>query len=490
MNGSIIRYLLGQVLKIEGTLMLLPCVTAVCYQENEGFAFLTVAAACELLGLLMSWKKPPDTVFYLKEGCVTTALSWILMSIFGALPFMLTGEIPSFTDAVFETVSGFTTTGSSILLDVEAMSHTSLIWRSFTHWIGGMGVLVFLLAIVPLNGGSHMNLMRAESPGPSVGKLVPKVKATARILYVIYFVMTLIQIFLLLLGRMPLFDALCTAFGSAGTGGFGVKADSMAGYSTYIQWVTTIFMILFGVNFNAYYYIVFGKLRKALGMEEVRCYFLIIFAAVAFVTFNILPMYGSVFDSLTHAAFQVGTVITTTGFATTDFNLWPSASKAILVLLMFIGACAGSTGGGIKVSRIVILIKTLGKELNSYIHPKSVRKIKFEGAPVEHEVLRSINVYFITFMILFTGSVFLVSLEGHDLVTNFTAVAATINNIGPGLELVGPIGSFAFFTDFSKWVMIFDMLAGRLELFPLLILFHPTLWMEMHIRSKTRKTHK
>ena len=490
MNGSIIRYLLGQVLKIEGALMLLPCVTAVCYQESEGFAFLAVAAACELLGLLMSWKKPSDAVFYLKEGCVTTALSWILMSIFGALPFILTGEIPSFTDAMFETVSGFTTTGSSVLLDVEALSHTSLIWRSFTHWTGGMGVLVFLLAIVPLNGGSHMNLMRAESPGPSVGKLVPKVKATARILYIIYFVMTVIQIILLLLGGMPLFDALCTAFGSAGTGGFGIKADSMAGYSPYIQWVTTIFMILFGVNFNAYYYIVFGKLRKALGMEEVRWYFIIIFAAVAFITFNILPMYGTFFESLTHAAFQVGTIITTTGFATTDFNLWPAASRTTLVLLMFIGACAGSTGGGIKVSRIVILIKTLGKELNSYIHPKSVRKVKFEGSPVEHEVLRSINVYFITYMILFAGSIFLVSLENQDLVTTFTAVTATFNNIGPGLEKVGPIGSFAFFTDFSKWVMIFDMLAGRLELFPLLILFHPTPWMEMHNRNKARKARK
>lgn len=490
MNGSIIRYILGQMLKIEGALMLLPCATAVIYQESQGFAYLTIGAVCALLGLVMSWRKPEDTVFYLKEGCVTTALCWIFLSIFGAMPFVITGEIPSFTDAMFETVSGFTTTGSSILTNVEALSHTSLIWRSFTHWVGGMGVLVFLLAIVPLNGGSHMNLMKAESPGPSVGKLVPKVKATAQILYVIYLVMTVIQIILLLLGKMPLFDALCAAFGSAGTGGFGIKADSMASYSTYIQWVTTIFMILFGVNFNAYYYIVFGKLRKALGMEEVRWYFIIILAGVAFITWNILPMYSGLFESLTHAAFQVGTIITTTGFATTDFNLWPTSSKTILVLLMFIGACAGSTGGGIKVSRIVILAKTLGKEFHSFLHPRSVRKVEFEDAPVEHEVLRSINVYIVTYLIIFVVSVFLISLENYDLITTFTAVAATFNNIGPGLELVGPIGSYAFFSDFSKWVMIFDMLAGRLELFPLLLLFHPTIWKDMYIRSRARKEQK
>lgn len=490
MNGSIIRYILGQVLKIEGALMMVPCLTALVYQEREGFAFLTVAAICELLGLLMSWKKPTDNLFYLKEGCISTALTWIIMSIFGALPFVISGEIPSFTDAMFEIVSGFTTTGSSILTDVESMSHAANIWRCFSHWVGGMGVLVFMLAIVPMNGGSHMNLMKAESPGPSVGKLVPKVKATAQILYVIYFVMTIIQIVLLLLGGMPLFDTLCTAFGTAGTGGFGIKADSMGSYSPYIQWVTTIFMILFGVNFNAYYFIVFGKLRKALGMEEVRWYFIIILLSVAFITWNVLPMYSGLFEALTHAAFQVGTIITTTGFATTDFNLWPSSSKTILVLLMFIGACAGSTGGGIKVSRIAILIKTIGKEFYSYIHPKSVRKVKFEGAPVEHEILRSINVYLVVYLVIFVVSVFLVSLENYDLVTTFTAVAATFNNIGPGLELVGPVGSFAFFTDFSKWVMIFDMLAGRLELFPMLLLFHPTIWMDLVTRNRGRKARK
>lgn len=490
MNGSIIRYILGQVLKIEAALLMLPVVTALVYGESQGWSYGIVAVVSLVLGLIMSWKKPRDNVFYLKEGCVATSLCWIIMSIAGAVPFMLTGEIPSFTDAVFETVSGFTTTGASILTDVEALCRTSLMWRSFTHWIGGMGVLVFLLAIVPMNGGSHMNLMKAESPGPSVSKLVPKVKSTAQILYVIYFLMTVIEIVLLILADMPVFDAIATSFGTAGTGGFGIKGDSIAGYSVLIQWIVTIFMILFGVNFNAYYFLLFGKIKKAFSMEEVRSYFFIILVAIGFITWNIVPICENIFHALTLSAFQVGSIITTTGFATTDFNFWPEASKSILVLLMFIGACAGSTGGGIKVSRIVILVKTLGKELSSYLHPKSIRKVKFECVPVEHEVLRSINVYFITFMIIFAGSVFLVCLEGQDLVTNFTAVAATINNIGPGLEMVGPAANYAFFTDFSKWVLIFDMLAGRLELFPMLILFHPTVWKQMHVRSRAAKERK
>lgn len=485
MNSSIIRFILGYVLKIEAILMLLPCLVAVIYQEKEGLYFLLVAILCGFLGWLMTRKKPDNYVFYLKEGCVSTALSWIFLSFFGCLPFWFSREIPSFTDALFETVSGFTTTGASILSDVEALSHCITFWRSFTHWIGGMGVLVFLLAIIPLSGGSHINLMRAESPGPSVGKLVPKVKYTARILYLIYFGMTILEMILLIAGKMPVFDAINTSFGTAGTGGFGIKNDSMMGYSPYLQWVVTIFMILFGVNFNAYYYILFRNFKKALHMEEVRYYFLIIIAAVAIIFCDILSMSQGIFDALTKASFQVGSIITTTGFSTTDFNLWPQTSKTILVLLMFVGACAGSTGGGIKVSRLVVLFKTLIKELNSYIHPKSIKKIKFEGKPVEHEVVRSINVYFITFMILFSLSVLAISFEGKDLVTNFTAVAATINNIGPGLELVGPTQNFGSFTPFSKYVLMFDMLAGRLELFPLLILFHPAVWKDL-FTSKIR----
>ena len=412
MNGSIIRFILGNVLKIEGLLLFLPAIVSGIYFEHEGIYYVSVAAVCLILGFLMTRKKPKSQVFYLKEGCITTSLSWILLSFFGCLPFYLSKEIPSFTDALFETISGFTTTGASILNDVEALSHCALFWRSFTHWIGGMGVLVFLLAVIPLSGGSHINLMRAESPGPSVGKLVPKIRYTARILYVIYFAMTVLEVILLLFGGMPVFDALTTSFGTAGTGGFGIKNDSFMSYSPYLQWVVTIFMILFGINFNAYYLMLFGKLKKALCIEEVRAYLFIILAAIGIIFFNILHICNGIFDALTHAAFQVGSIITTTGFSSVDFNLWPKASQSILVLLMFIGACAGSTGGGIKVSRFIVLIKTIIKELNSYIHPKSIKKIKMDGKPVEHEVVRSTNVYFITFMIIFSASVFAVSFEG------------------------------------------------------------------------------
>lgn len=487
MNRSMIGYILGYILKIEAILLLLPCMVGVIYQERQAYAYLIVAAFCALCGLVLSLRKPKSSVFYLKEGCAATALSWIFLSLFGCLPFLITGEIPSFTDALFETISGFTTTGASILSDVEALSHCTLFWRNFTHWIGGMGVLVFLLAIIPLSGGSHINLMRAESPGPSVGKLVPKLRSTARILYVIYFALTVLEIILLLIGQMPLFDAITISFGTAGTGGFGIKNSSLAEYSVYLQWIVTIFMILFGINFNAYYLILFRKFRKAFGMEEVRYYLLIIIAAIAVIFFEIWNTTMNALEALTHASFQVASIITTTGFSTIDFNAWSQTCKSVLVLLMFVGACAGSTGGGIKVSRFVILVKTVTKELGSYIHPKSIKKIKMDRKPIEHEVVRSVNVYFITFMIIFSASVFLISFEGKDLVTNFTAVAATINNIGPGLELVGPSQNFGGFTIFSKYVLMFDMLAGRLELFPLLILFHPAIIRDFFRRQKHKK---
>lgn len=483
MNSSMIRYILGQVLKIEAVFMLLACLTAVVYREHEGYYYLLVAGVCALIGIFMTRKKPVNYVFYLKEGCIATSLSWIFMSFFGCLPFVISGEIPSFTDALFETISGFTTTGASVLSDVESLSHCTLIWRSFTHWIGGMGVLVFLLAIIPLSGGSHINLMRAESPGPSVGKLVPKVKYTARILYLIYIFLTLLEILLLLAGGMTLFEALNTSFATAGTGGFGFKNDSMASYSPYLQWVITIFMILFGVNFNAYYLLLFKKIKKAFSMEEVRYYFIIILVSIGIIFFNILETSAGAFEALTHSSFQVASIITTTGFSTIDFNTWSQTCKTVLVLLMFIGACAGSTGGGIKVSRFVILVKTVVKELNSYIHPKSIVKIKIDNKPVEHEVVRAVNVYFITFMIVFSASVFAVSFEGKDLITNFTAVAATINNIGPGLEMVGPTQNFGMFSPFTKYVLMFDMLAGRLELFPLLILFRPAAWKDLFTKN-------
>ena len=476
MNRSIIRYILGQVLKLESAFLLLPCIVAVIYHERQGIYYVVTIAIGLVIGILMTFVKPKNMVFYLKEGCVATALSWIVMSLLGCLPFWFSGEIPSFTDALFETISGFTTTGASILSNVEALSHCNLFWRSFTHWIGGMGVLVFMLAIIPMSGGSNINLMRAESPGPSVGKLVPKIRYSARILYYIYIGLTLAEIIFLLAGRMPLFDSLCTALGTAGTGGFGIKADSMASYSVYLQWVVTIFMILFGVNFNAYYFLIFGDVKKAAAMEEVKAYFMIIGVAIFGIVICIWNTSSGFFDALTKASFQVASLITSTGFATVDYNVWSSTAKTILIFSMMIGACAGSTGGGIKVSRFISVFKTVKKELDSYIHPKSVKKIKMDGKPIEHDVVRSINVYFITFILLFAVSLFLVSFEGHDLTTNFTAVLATINNIGPGLNMVGPAENFGFFKPFTKYVLMFDMLAGRLELFPLLILLHPALW--------------
>ena len=482
MNTSIIRYILGSVLKIEAFLLLIPVLCGLIYHESEGTAYFAVALICLFVGILFTIRKPKENLFYLKEGCITTALSWIFLSIFGAIPFVITGEIPSFLDALFETISGFTTTGASILSDVEELSHASLLWRSFTHWIGGMGVLIFLMAIIPMSGGSNINLMRAESPGPSVGKLVPKMKTTATLLYSIYIFLTALEFLILILCNMPIFDSFCTAFGTAGTGGFGIKNSSIGGYSVTIQWVVTIFMILFGINFNAYFFLLIRDFKKALKMEEVRAYLGIIFASVVLISANIYQSCNSVFDAVTKSAFQVASVITTTGFSTTDFDLWPSFSKTVLVILMFIGACAGSTGGGIKVSRIIVIIKAFLKEAFSYIHPKSVRHLSIDKQPIKHDVIRSINVFFDTYIAIFVISLLLVSIEGQSMQTNLTAVIATFNNIGPGLEAVGPTQNFAFFTPLSKVVLMFDMLAGRLELFPMVLLFHPTIWKEMFER--------
>lgn len=484
MNKSIIRYILGWVLMLEGMIMLLPCLVAVIYREQCGWYFLLVAACSFFVGLLIRGKKPERTTFYLKEGCITTALSWIVISAVGCVPFVLSGEIPSYVDALFEMVSGFTTTGASILTDVEALSYCMLFWRSFSHWLGGMGVLVFLLAVIQMTGGSNMNLMRAESTGPSVGKLMPKIRHSARTLYLIYTGMTILLIILLLAGRMPVFDALTTAFGTAGTGGFGIKADSMAGYSPYLQWVVAIFMLLFGVNFNAFYFILLRKWRQAFRMEEVRGYCLIVGISIAIITANIYNTATTFEHNLRDATFQVASIISTTGFATVDFNLWPQTSRLILILLMLVGACAGSTAGGLKVSRLILLLKSVIRELGSYLHPKSVKKIKMDGKPVDHEVLRGVNVFLVSYILIFGVSVFCLSFENHDLVTNFTAVAATFNNIGPGMNLVGPTASFAMFTDFNKLVLTFDMLAGRLELFPMLLLFYPPLWKGFFKRSK------
>ena len=477
MNYSIVRYIIGKVLYFEAAFMGLPCVTAIIYQEHSGWAFFFTALLCILLAYLLTRKRPANDTFYVKEGFVTVALSWIVLSIMGALPFLFCGSITNPVDAQFETVSGFTTTGASILKDVEILPKCVLMWRSFTHWIGGMGVLVFLLTFIQGHGsGSHMNLMKAESPGPSVSKLTPTVQSTAKILYLIYVVLTVIEIILLLLGGMPLFDSLTTSFGTAGTGGFGIKNDSIGGYSPYIQIVVTIFMILFGINFNAYFFILCKKFRQAFLMTEVRCYLGIIAAAILMIAWDIRHLFPTIGEVFRHASFQVASIITTTGFATTDFDCWPQVAKTTLIMLMFIGACAGSTGGGIKVSRFVILIKTIQKELHTLLHPRMVKKLKIDGHTLEHEVVRSTNVFLIAYVLIFSLSVLLLGFNDFDLITNFTGVAATLNNIGPGLELVGPTQNFSIFSDGSKLVLIFDMLAGRLELFPMLLIFVPDTW--------------
>ena len=476
MNYRMITYILGWILIFEAIFMAVPAITAVCYGESAVWWFLATAAVCVGIGLMLTKiKKPENKKLYSREGFVIVSLSWIVLSVFGALPFFLSGEIPSFVDALFETVSGFTTTGASILGDVEKLSKSMLMWRSFTHWVGGMGVLVFIMAFVHLSGAQNMHIMKAESPGPSVSKLVPRVKTTALLLYSIYFVLTLAEFILLLAGGMTPFEALNTAFATAGTGGFGIYNTSIGGFSAFIQVVIIVFMLLFSVNFNSYYFIIKGKFKEALN-TEVCVFFGIVAVSVLIITFNIMSTSGGFGNALLNSSFAVSSIISTTGFSTADFDLWPELSRTILVLLMFIGACAGSTGGGIKVSRIIILFKSLGRELLMMIHPKLVKKLKIDARPVDNETVRSVSVYLVAYVLLFTASLIIISFDNHDLITNFTAVAATVNNIGPGFEMVGPTANFAFFSGFSKIVLIFDMLAGRLELFPMLLLFTPSIW--------------
>lgn len=477
MNFAIVRYILGWLLKFEAGFLLLPMVVGLLYREiPDALAYLSTVLLCFLAGVLLSRKKPAQFQLYTREGFTSVALGWILLSMFGALPFVFTGDIPNYVDALFETISGFTTTGASILFDVEALSRANIFWRSFTHWIGGMGVFVFIMAILPLMGGSTMNLMRAESPGPSVGKLVPRVRDTAKILYQIYIGITIIGTIVLCLCGVSLFDSLTTIFGTVGTGGFGIYNDSMASFSPIAQNMVTLFMILSGVNYTFYYCLLRRQIKEAFSIEEVFWYFAIILVSVSAIVVDIQHMYGSLAETIRHAFFQVGSIITTSGFSTVDFDTWPQMSKTILVILMLIGACAGSTGGGIKVSRIVLLFKSIGKELSMMIHPRLVKKIKMDQHTVAHEVMRSTNVFIAVYFVIFFISVLLIGVDEHDFTTNFTAVAATLNNIGPGLELVGPTQNFGFFSDFSKIILMFDMLAGRLELFPMLIIFVPSCW--------------
>lgn len=478
MNFKVVKYVIGCTLQFEAGFLLLPCLVGFCYQEFlPAVIFLMTALLCLLCGSLLRRNKSERFEFYMREGFASVALSWIVLSVFGAIPFVATGEIPFFIDALFETISGFTTTGASILSDVEALSHASLFWRSFTHWIGGMGVFVFIMAIIPLmGGGSSINLMRAESPGPSVGKLVPKVKDTAKILYQLYFAITVAEVVTLCICGLSLFESLTTTFGTVGTGGFGIRNDSLAGVTPLVQNVVTVFMILSGVNYAFYFCLLRRQFRDGFSIEEVRWYFLIILGSIGVIVCDIHSMYGSLAEAVRHAFFQVGSIITTTGYSTVDFNAWPQLSKTVLIILMFIGACAGSTGGGIKVSRFVILFKAIRKELAIMVHPRMVKKIKIDGHVLAHETQRSTNVFISIYFVILFASVLLIGIDEFDFTTNFTAVAATINNIGPGLELVGPTQNFSIFSPFSKCVLMFDMLAGRLELFPMLIILLPSCW--------------
>lgn len=476
MNYSMIRYILSSVLSFEGLFLLLPALVGAIYGERAGFSYLVVAVASLLIGLLGRIKKPKSRVFYSREGFSAVSLSWIVLSLVGAIPLCLTGEFPSYVDALFETISGFTTTGASVLSSVEELTHATAFWRCFTHWIGGMGVLVFIMAILPLSGSSSLHLMRAESPGPSVGKLVPKIRSTAMILYGMYLLITLFAMVALKIAGMSVFESVTLAFSTAGTGGFGLVNTSVASYSLAVQIIITVFMLLCSVNFNVYYLFLIRRPKDAFLNEEVRHFFLIVLASALLITVGIHGQYENIFYAFHEALFQVASVMSTTGFATTDFNLWPEFPKMVLMAVMFIGACAGSTGGGFKVSRLMIVCRAVKNEIQSVTHPRSVQKVHMDGRRVADNVVRSALCYTAVYFLILLISIVLLSINGFDMITNVTAVIAAFNNVGPGLNMVGPAGNFGAFSIFSKIVLMFDMLIGRLELFPMLVLFAPGMW--------------
>ena len=475
MNKRMIAYILGILLLCEAGLLLLPTIVSLIYGESVVTSFLATIALLVATGLILVAMKPKNKTIYARHGLVIVALGWILMSLFGALPFYFSGEIPNYLNALFESVSGFTTTGSSILTDVEALSKSMLFWRSFTHWIGGMGVLVFIMAVLPLaGGGGDLHLMKAESPGPNVSKLVPKSSKTAQILYGIYLALTVLEILILLFGGMSLFESVTLTFGTAGTGGFGVLNSSIASYSPFCQGVITVFMTLFGINFNFYFLLLCKKFKDAFKSEEVWTYLAIMASAIVVIAINVKDMFASFGEALHHSAFQVSSVMTTTGYATTDFNQWPELSRMIMLAVMCVGACAGSTGGGLKVSRVIILLKSARREFRRISHPRSVKIITFDGNRVSDDTIRNTFAYFFIYVMIFAASVLVVALDNFDFTTTVTSVIATLNNIGPGLNMVGATGNFSEFGFLSKLVLIADMLLGRLEIFPLLFLFAPS----------------
>ncbi len=488
MNKRMVLRTLGVVFRMLSLLLVLPIITAICYKEiKELISFVCVAAGSFLIGtLILLLTKTKNHTIYAKEGFAITAFTWIIFASVGALPFVISGAIPSYVDAFFETVSGFTTTGSSILhssqLDLlYASSKSILLWRSFTHWVGGMGVLVFVMAIIPNFTDRSIHIMRAEMPGPVIGKLLPKAKSTSRILYVIYIALTLLQIALLCAGGMPVFDSIVNSFGTAGTGGFSVTSSGIGGYSPYCQWVIAIFMIVFGINFNLYFLILMRRVRTALKSGELWCYLTIAAVSTAIITVNIMtsmPEMKNFSTAVRHAFFQVGTIMSTTGYATADFNLWPNLSKAVLFILMFCGGCAGSTAGGLKVSRVMMLFKSVAKEIRQMIFPRSVSKIRLEGKPVDESIVRSVLSYFAIYIICLMGAFLLIAFEPFNFETNVSAVVTCFNNVGPGFAAVGPMANFSNYTDFSKIVLSFAMLLGRLEIFPLIVIFSPHSWMK------------
>lgn len=477
MNYRMIIYMMGKMLGVEGVLLLIPCLVSAVYREETWLIFFATAVSLVLLSLLLSFRRPKNNTIYAKEGFVIVALAWILWSLFGALPFYISGSIPSYVDAYFETVSGFTTTGSTILSDIEALPKGMNFWRCLTHWVGGMGVLVFVMAIVPLGEKRSMFLMRAEVPGPTCEKLVPKAQSTAKLLYGMYLFLSVLEVLFLLAGGMNLYDAVVHTFSTAGTGGFSNRNTSVGFYdSAYIDSVITVFMLLFGINFNLYFFILLKQFREVFKSEELRVYLGVVAGAIALITINITHLYETPLKAFRYASFQVASVITTTGFSTADFDIWPEFSKCIFLLLMIVGACAGSTGGGMKVSRIILLFKTISKEIRQTLHPKSVNVVKLDGKRVPDESIHSVYVYIICYILILAGSVLLISVDNFDFATSFSSVLTTLNNVGPGINLVGPTQNFYKFSAFSKIVFSFDMLIGRLEILPILMLFAPKTW--------------
>lgn len=477
MNTKMTIYIIAKMLGIEGAVLLIPALVAAIYGERSCLSFLAVSAVLVTIYLFLGRRVPQNKTIYAKEGLVVVGSAWILWSLFGALPFFISGSIPSYLDAFFETVSGFTTTGSTILTDIEALSKGMAFWRSLTHWIGGMGVLVFVMMLTSLDDENSMHLMRAEVPGPETDKLVPKARGTARILYKMYFILTALEVIFLMLGGMSFYDALLHAFSTAGTGGFSNKNASVAYFdSAYIDGVITVFMILFGINFNLYFLISLKNWKEALKNEELHYYLGIIAGAVTIICINTFHIYGSVLHTFRYASFQVAAIITTTGFCTTDFNLWPELSKMVLLSLMVVGACAGSTGGGIKVSRLLILMKSIKQEIKKMLHPKAVTIVKVNGRKIGNDTMRGVYIYFICYIFVLIASLLLVSINDFDFATTFSSVLTTLNNVGPGIAQVGPIENFQKFSALSKLVFCMDMLVGRLEIFPYLLVLSPELW--------------